>query len=244
MEIICDTCGYPFSSVEPDDSRTEWRCPICGSPAHRIDPTGVPANPIETELAGSAVRTMPDGDSLDSGDPTCKPAPHRTSAATSDRSNPADTVFQPALMMKSIIDELSPEEQDAQPPEASSTSTGTEWIAGKSELPSPFLDLETQPYLLILGARPGEERRPIVRARTSFGRKEADVNLADPSVSATHFQIEAFGSEFFVRDLESRNGTFVNNNRIRYSQLLPGDQITAGRTTVIFRLSDDAIGRD
>jgi pSer/pThr/pTyr-binding forkhead associated (FHA) protein len=69
------------------------------------------------------------------------------------------------------------------------------------------------------------------------------VNLADPSVSSNHFQIEAFGSEFFVRDLESRNGTFLNNNRVRYSQLLPGDQITAGRTTLIFRLSDDQIDR-
>lgn len=37
MEIICDNCGYPFSSTDSDDSRTEWRCPICGSPAHRSD---------------------------------------------------------------------------------------------------------------------------------------------------------------------------------------------------------------
>ena len=44
-----------------------------------------------------------------------------------------------------------------------------------------------------------------------------------------------------IEDLESRNGTYLNKNRIRYSQLLPGDQITAGRTTLTFRLSDDAI---
>jgi len=160
-----------------------------------------------------------------------------------DRSNPADTVFQPALMMDSIMDELEPGHEGGEVQQAVSMTTGTELIAEETQLPSPFLDLETQPYLLILGARPGEERRPIVRAKTSFGRKEADVNLADPSVSSVHFQIEAFGSEFFVRDLASRNGTFLNNSRIRYSQLLPGDQITAGRTSLIFRLSDDQIDR-
>jgi len=61
--------------------------------------------------------------------------------------------------------------------------------------------------------------------------------------SLVMYPIEAFGSEFFVRDLESRNGTFLNNSPVRYSQLLAGDQITAGRTTLIFRLSNDDIDR-
>lgn len=241
MEIICDNCGYPFSSTGSDDSRTEWKCPICGSAAHRADPTPASGDDGHSRGFDSKDSHLTDEVVIETEERAIQETPRRS---TSSRSNPADTVFQPALMMSSIMDELEPGQVDGAAQQVASTTTGTELIAQKAELPSPFLDLETQPYLLILGARPGEERRPIVRAKTSFGRQEADVNLADPSVSSTHFQIEAFGSEFFLRDLSSRNGTFLNTNRVRYSQLLPGDQITAGRTTLIFRLSDDQIGRD
>ena len=53
--------------------------------------------------------------------------------------------------------------------------------------------------------------------------------------------MEAFGKEFFVRDAGSRNGTYLNGTKIQYSQILPGDQVTIGKTTLIFRTSDDEI---
>ena len=93
------------------------------------------------------------------------------------------------------------------------------------------------------GEKPGQERKPLVRAKTTFGRKKADCLIEDAAVSNSHFQIEAFGREFFIRDLESRNGTYLNGSKVRYSQILPGDQITAGKTTLIFRTSDDSIDR-
>lgn len=157
-------------------------------------------------------------------------------------SEAADTVFQPVLMMESIIDELADDRPVTESPTAS--EPGTETLeTDPSALPSPFLELEVEAYLLTLGASPGQERRPLVRAKTSFGRQSADVPIDDPAVSNLHFQIEAFGKEFFVRDLESRNGTYLNGAKIRYSQLLPGDQITVGKTTLIFRTSDDLIDR-
>jgi pSer/pThr/pTyr-binding forkhead associated (FHA) protein len=150
---------------------------------------------------------------------------------------PADTVFQPVLMMESIMEELTEEPiQVAEP--------GTETLeTDPSTLPSPFLELESEAYLLVLGATPGHERYPLVRAKTTFGRRETEVVLDDPAISVCHFQIEAFGKEFFVRDLESRNGTYLNGTKVRYSQLLPGDQVTVGKTTLIFRMSDDMIDR-
>ena len=164
-------------------------------------------------------------------------------ASESMADEPADTVFQPVLMMESIMEELTAE--PAGPENTAPTSEpGTETLeTDPSTLPSPFLELEVEAYLLILGASPGQERRPLVRAKTLFGRKGSDVVLEDPAVSNTHFQIEAFGKEFFVRDLESRNGTYLNGNKVRYSQLLPGDQVTVGKTTLIFRTSDDMIDR-
>ena len=156
---------------------------------------------------------------------------------------PADTVFQPALMMESIMDELESIPSGSDP--SSASEPGTETLeTDPSVLPSPYLQLDVEAYLLILGASPGQERRPLVRAKTTFGRRKADVVLEDPAVSSLHFQIEAFGKEFFLRDLESRNGTLLNGTKVRYSQLLPGDQITAGKTSMTFRTSDDLIDRD
>jgi pSer/pThr/pTyr-binding forkhead associated (FHA) protein len=145
-------------------------------------------------------------------------------------------------MMESIMDELAAEPSNAQEP--ASTEPGTETLEiNPSTLPAPFLQLDVEAYLLVLGASPGQERRPLVRAKTSFGRQGTDIVLDDPAISTEHFQIEAFGKEFFLRDLESRNGTYLNGTRARYSQLLPGDQITAGKTSLIFRTSEDLIDR-
>lgn len=156
---------------------------------------------------------------------------------------PADTVFQPALMMESIMDELEASPPGSEPRSAS--EPGTETLeTDPSALPSPYLQLDVEAYLLTLGATPGKERRPLVRAKTTLGRRQADVVLEDQAVSSLHFQIEAFGKEFFLRDLESRNGTLLNGTKVRYSQLLPGDQITAGKTSMTFRTSDDLIDRD
>lgn len=155
----------------------------------------------------------------------------------------ADTVFQPALMVDSIMDELEALPAGSEP--RSVSEPGTETLeTDPNTLPSPYLQLDVEAYLLVLGASPGQERRPLVRAKTSFGRQQADVILEDPAVSSQHFQIEVFGKEFFLRDLESRNGTLLNGTKVRYSQLLPGDQITAGKTSMTFRTSDDLIDRD
>lgn len=156
---------------------------------------------------------------------------------------PADTVFQPALMMESIMDELESAPDDHRAP--SPNEPGTETLeTDPSALPSPYLQLDVEAYLLILGASPGQERRPLARAKTTFGRRKTDIVIEDPAISSLHFQIEAFGKEFFLRDLDSRNGTLLNGTKVRYSQLLPGDQITAGKTTMTFRTSDDLIDRD
>lgn len=96
-------------------------------------------------------------------------------------------------------------------------------------------------YLLRVGAPAGGARLTVPSALTVLGRAEADIDLDDPSVSARHFQIEAIGAEFFVRDLGSRNGTYLNGTKVRYAELRPGDQLRAGRTVLVFRTEDDGV---
>ncbi|HPC83624.1 MAG TPA: FHA domain-containing protein [Thermoanaerobaculaceae bacterium] len=61
------------------------------------------------------------------------------------------------------------------------------------------------------------------------------ITLDDPSVSAQHFKIVPKGEEFYVVDLDSSNGTFVNGERVRVHKLHNGDTIMAGQVECQFR---------
>ncbi len=54
--------------------------------------------------------------------------------------------------------------------------------------------------------------------------------LSDPYVSHYHCKIERIADTLVVRDLGSRNGTFVNGCRVTESPLMPGDKLTVGQT--------------
>lgn len=50
-------------------------------------------------------------------------------------------------------------------------------------------------------------------------------------MSGVHFSIECSETQCHIRDLHSRNGTFVNEERITTAVLKSGDKITAGETS-------------
>jgi hypothetical protein len=190
-------------------------------------------------------KAKPEAEAEDSAAPEKPPTvPARSPAPVGPppQASPADTVFQPHLMADTVIQDAAalggtPPGEQEQPP-------GTQLLqVDPADLQSPPLQLEVEAFFLVLGAPAGEERLSIPRAKTVFGRGEVDVKLTDPTVSGSHFQVEAFGKEFFVRDAGSRNGTFLNGSKIQYSQILPGDQVTVGKTTLIFRTSGDEIDR-
>jgi pSer/pThr/pTyr-binding forkhead associated (FHA) protein len=59
----------------------------------------------------------------------------------------------------------------------------------------------------------------------------ADIAITDdPTMSGVHFIIEYLGEAVRVRDLESRNGLFVNGQQVIEAAVQTGDQIRAGRT--------------
>ncbi len=58
----------------------------------------------------------------------------------------------------------------------------------------------------------------------------AKVELVDPSVSRRHATISIVNGVPVVRDLGSRNGTFVNGERVRSCTLKNGDVLTFGNT--------------
>ena len=140
----------------------------------------------------------------------------------------ATTLFQPGVMIDSILDH-------------GDTATGSSTWVLQGTPKAPPLPTSARPFFLLLGAAPGQARILLPASRTVFGRDEGDVLLRDPSVSARHFQVDVVGNEYFVRDLGSRNGTLLNGHPVRYSEILPGDELRVGESTLVFRLEGDGI---
>ena len=72
----------------------------------------------------------------------------------------------------------------------------------------------------------------------TIGRSpEADVVILDEKASRLHCGIRLWDGEFYIKDLKSRNGTYVNGARIDVAKLKLGDKIRVG--SVVFSFGTD-----
>ncbi len=75
--------------------------------------------------------------------------------------------------------------------------------------------------------------KPLVVGRGA----SADARVADDMLSHGHFLIVREGSDFFLVDLNSRNGTWVNGERVAARKLGADASIAAGQSRFRFSLS-------
>ncbi|HPF99643.1 MAG TPA: FHA domain-containing protein [Kiritimatiellia bacterium] len=69
----------------------------------------------------------------------------------------------------------------------------------------------------------------------TIGRSpEADVVVLDEKASRIHCGVRLWDGEFYIKDLKSRNGTFVNDQRIEVAKLKPSDRIRIGSISFLF----------
>jgi uncharacterized RDD family membrane protein YckC len=82
-------------------------------------------------------------------------------------------------------------------------------------------------------------RREIVLSRSmilTIGRDPSnDLVLADSMVSRRHAVVEHRGSQFFLRDCNSVNGSVVNGDRVGERALRDGDLLAVGAMRLLFR---------
>jgi len=72
-----------------------------------------------------------------------------------------------------------------------------------------------------------------------IGRSTEALPLNDISVSRRHAELTPDAGVWFIRDLESQNGTYVNGVRIyERLRLRPGDQVRTGQTLFVFGATD------
>src|SRR5450755_1032336 len=66
--------------------------------------------------------------------------------------------------------------------------------------------------------------------RTTIGRVEDNTfQIADPSVSSHHCEVHLHGNDILIRDLNSTNGSFINNEKFAEQVLKPGQTLRLGQ---------------
>lgn len=86
----------------------------------------------------------------------------------------------------------------------------------------PIIDIEGRQWLLT---------EPV----TVIGRgSEADIVIHDSGVSRRHLELRITPTGVIATDLGSTNGTYIEGHRIDAATLLDGNELTIGRTHIVF----------
>lgn len=109
---------------------------------------------------------------------------------------------------------------------------GPHWPYIHSTAPDP----DFRPLRLVL--QPTGQAVVLKRPCLLVGRhSEADVRLPLPDVSRRHCRFTFANGAWSVRDLNSLNGTFVNDVRVQEAVLQPGDRIRLGGFTFLIEVA-------
>jgi len=76
---------------------------------------------------------------------------------------------------------------------------------------------------------------PFPKGSVTIGRrKENTIVFPNPQVSSTHARIDKVGTDYILTDLQSTNGTFVNDLKVLSHRLSHGDRISIGKNILLF----------
>ena len=89
-------------------------------------------------------------------------------------------------------------------------------------------------YLVVLAGASVGEMYKIDGEKTVIGRgQKAQIRLYDDGISREHAQILVEGNRIFLQDLGSTNGTYCNGLQVDKKELVDGDKILVGSTTIL-----------
>src|SRR5436190_14623503 len=78
----------------------------------------------------------------------------------------------------------------------------------------------------------------------TMGREEGNgLRLNDERVSRFHAKIQQDGDDIILTDLDSTNGTRVNNSVVQIRRLRHGDRVCLGRSILLFGSNEEIAAR-
>ena len=100
-------------------------------------------------------------------------------------------------------------------------------------------------YLIVLQGADVGEMFKIEGAEMIIGRgQQATLRLNDDGVSRKHARLVRLGDSVILEDMNSANGTVVNGKRVTTHELVDGDKIRFGSTTILKFTHQDDIDQD
>ena len=109
-------------------------------------------------------------------------------------------------------------------------------VTEQAEVEPHLVEAHDRAYLIVLAGATVGEMFKLPSGEAMIGRgKRSEISLFDEGVSRAHARILSEGDTVWVEDLGSRNGTFVNGERLSNARvkLADGDKIQVGRTTIL-----------
>jgi len=89
-------------------------------------------------------------------------------------------------------------------------------------------------YLVVLAGTAVGEMYKIETEQTIIGRgQKAQIRLMDDGISREHAQLVIQGDRVMLEDLGSTNGTYCNGLKVDRKELVDGDKILVGSTTIL-----------
>src|SRR5438128_6659228 len=78
----------------------------------------------------------------------------------------------------------------------------------------------------------------------TIGREEGNaLRLNDERVSRFHAKVQTEDNDIILTDLDSTNGTRVNGTAIQIRRLRPGDQVSIGRSMLLYGTMEEIAQR-
>jgi pSer/pThr/pTyr-binding forkhead associated (FHA) protein len=104
------------------------------------------------------------------------------------------------------------------------------------EIHLPLEELREGQALLVVKRGPNAGSQFLIEKDvTTAGRHpESDLFLDDITVSRRHAEVRRKDGGFFVHDMGSLNGTYVNRERVENTQLANGDELQIGKFKLVF----------
>jgi len=135
----------------------------------------------------------------------------------------------PALK-PTVREEVAAEQERVEAQAKEEAARKTRMISEKDE------DVKSLAWLIALDGPSRAATYQLLKDKTVVGSAmESDIQLGDQFVTSRHASFHFTAGKYFLTDLDSANGTFVNDKRITKKGLEDGDRVRIGETNYIFK---------